>query len=230
MQTSNFYPTLSVSVSFYTVIFIDVGVALARSLARSVSSPDADAAVPNSPLLNILSLSFSLPLSSFSALRSDSLPDNKSDPCITPPLGCGSVGARGSYGRMKLIQEQRFICKPKRIGSHMMKMEVVSTFHTFSTREQKLCRRMMPLCFPWARMHRERGRGARSGCFWRGLITKSWKLIGCFLWLNAWRQIVTNVCDAVDRWRDACWHTENDKGLSNGYPHSAPFSCPVTKH
>ena len=88
---------------------------------------------------------------------------------------------------------------------------------------------MMPLCFPWARMHRRvRGR-ARSGCFWRGLITKSWKLIGCFLRLNAWRQIVTNVCDAVDRWRDACWHTENDKGLSNGYPHSPPFSCPVTK-
>ena len=85
------------------------------------------------------------------------------------------------------------------------------------------------IVFPLGADAQGKGERARSGCFWRGLITKSWKLIGCFLWLNAWRQIVTNVCDAVDRWRDACWHTENDKGLSNGYPHSVPLSCPVTK-
>ena len=107
-----------------------------------------------------------------------------------------------------------------------MKMEVVSTFRP--KRRSSVVEWCHCVSLGRACTGRVRGR-ARSGCFWRGLITKSWKLIGCFLWLNAWRQIVTNVCDAVDRWRDACWHTENDKGLSNGYPHSAPFSCPVTK-
>ena len=126
---------------------------------------------------------------------------------------CSTSSSSFYFGAFRLSKWNKTTCN----GAVLPSFTSVTCLYNFlylTNSKFEPCLPMMPLCFPWARKGKR-----RESSFWRGLITKSWKLIGCSVRLNAWRQIVTNVrCCSVDRWRDADCNERMIKDFQMGLP------------